>query len=452
LNLFILDQDTDDPYTEGGSATLAKFPFLCHAKTCPTFQDIECGEKCVDKQVCIKNMYKGKVTSEYIFNMDADTLEQTEKWIEDRIQSSLSNHNYTGVNHQTLNSDGSKTMTCWPNWLHSTDGIIDDTDNMYMLNGMKFKDASITCDVDRSATQSKPKAKMCEVYDDTADECRVCYQGYVLYNNGYCYGIIADDPYFNIAKPCPAGETYCNEAGNISLDVSSINHCTFGWVSNECYTCADGYIVSHDKQSCVENTICGFNDVDKQTYCRAINDPVTTVHMNGCRILDTDYTLRDRVEDDTEDTWEGEWRCAQCKPGWYQASVANEYCKPMLSNTVDVNQSLANLSTENRERLEECFRRNSNVDAGDSDGGGDDAAGHLCYKLGLLTADTDSGFLEHKIHRFLGAYQHMLAERDFVMGETQNQKWYCRLGGDTTLYKWWNGYSYNCNVRRGDNG
>jgi hypothetical protein len=169
--------------------------------------------------------------------------------------------------------------------------------------------------------------------------------------------------------------------------------------------------------------------------------------MNGCRILETDYTLRDRVEDDTEDTWEGEWRCAQCKPGWYQASVANEYCKPMLSNTVDVNQSLANLTQENRERLEECFRRQSSEDAD-----GTDLTGHLCYKLGLLTADTDSGFLEHKIHRFLGAYQHMLAERDYIMGESQNQKWYCRLQGDVTLYKWWNGYAYNCNARRGDAG
>jgi len=63
--------------------------------------------------------------------------------------------------------------------------------------------------------------------------------------------------------------------------------------------CDDGYIVSHDNLTCVENTICGFTDADKQAYCRNINDPVTTVHMNGCRKLSTDYTLRDRVEDDT---------------------------------------------------------------------------------------------------------------------------------------------------------
>jgi len=447
LNLFILDQDTDEPYAEGGSATLAKFPFLCHAKTCPTFQDIECGEKCVDKQVCIKNMYKGKVTSEYIFALDGETLEQTEMWIEDRIRSSVSNHNYTGVNSQTLNSDGSVSKTCWPNWLFSNDGIINDTNDMYYLNGMKFKDPTLTCDIDRASTQSKPKAKMCEVYDDSADECQLCYEGYTLYNNGYCHGLNSEDPYFEIPKPCDDGLTYCNEAGNLSLDVSSINHCEFGWVSNECYICAEGYIVSHDNQSCVENTICGFIDTDKQTYCKSINDPVTTVHMNGCRILSTDFTLRDRVEDDTEDSWEGEWRCAQCKAGFYQASIANEYCKPMLTNNIDVTQSLANLSDDNRARLEECFRRQT---IGDADDGG--AGNHLCYKLGLLTADIDSGFLEHKIHRFLGAYQHMLAERDYVMGETQNQKWYCRLGGDTTLYKWWNGYSYNCNAKRGDNG
>merc|ERR1711970_1119314 len=164
------------------------------------------------------------------------------KWIEDRIQSSLSNHNYTGVNKQTLNADGSVTMTCWPNWSHSTDGIIDDVDSMYYLNGMKFKDPTITCDVDRSVTHSKPKAKMCEVYDDTADECLLCYQGYMLYTNGYCYGLIADDAYFDIPKPCPVGEMYCNEAENLSVDVSSIAHCEFGWVSGECHICADGYI------------------------------------------------------------------------------------------------------------------------------------------------------------------------------------------------------------------
>lgn len=446
LNLFILDQDTDDPYAEGGSATLAKFPFLCHAKTCPTFQDIECGEKCVDKQVCIKNMYKGKVTSEYIFSMDGDTLEQTEQWIEDRIQSSLTNHNYSGVNHQTLNADGSVNMTCWPNWNFSNDGVIDDVDSTHYMNGMKFKDPSITCDVDRSVTESKPKAKFCEVYNDTTDNCELCYQGYTLYNNGYCYGIDSNDPYYEIPKPCPSGELYCNENDDLAQDHTGIAQCEFSWHTNECHICADGYIVSHDKLSCVENTICGFTDTDKQAYCRAINDPVTDVHMNGCRILETDYTLRDRVEDATEETWEGEWRCAQCKPGWYQASVANEYCKPMLTNNPSVQQDLTNLTQQNRLNLEECFRRKSD----EGNGTGNDVD-HLCYKLGLLTADTTNGFLEHKIHRFLGAYQHMVAERNFVLAETASQDWFCRLSGGTTLYKWWNGYSYNCNVFRGPN-
>jgi hypothetical protein len=45
----------------------------------------------------------------------------------------------------------------------------------------------------------------------------------------------------------------------------------------------------------------------------------------------------------------------------------------------------------------------------------------------------------------------MLAERNYILGETQNQDWFCRMSGGTTLYKWWNGYSYNCMSKRGTN-
>jgi hypothetical protein len=171
LNLFILDQDTDDPYAEGGSATLAQFPFLCHAKTCPTFQDIECGEKCVDKQVCIKNMYKGKVTSEYIFNMEGDTLEQTEQWIESRIESSFTNHNYSGVNKQTLNADGTVSMTCWPNWSYDANNTTP-VDNKYYMNGLQYNNGELICDVDRSVSEGlNQNVQLCEVYDENAQTC-----------------------------------------------------------------------------------------------------------------------------------------------------------------------------------------------------------------------------------------------------------------------------------------
>lgn len=282
----------------------------------------------------------------------------------------------------------------------------------------------------------------------------------MLYNNGYCYGIDPNDVYHDIPKPCPTGELYCNEDGDLAKDHTTMANCMFSWVTGTCHLCSTGYIVAHDGQSCVENTICGFADADKQAYCRQINDPVTTVHMNGCRILETDYTKRDAVEDPNANSdWEGEWRCAQCKPGFYQASIANEYCKEMLTNEVNVDVDLTTLSAQNRLALEECFRRQTQENSSETDpnqnnggaGQGESEVDHLCFKLGLLTADTTNGFLEHKIHRFLGAYQHMLAERNYILGETQNQDWFCRMSGGTTLYKWWNGYSYNCMSKRGTN-
>merc|ERR1712193_345478 len=105
----------------------------------------------------------------------------------------------------------------------------------------------------------------------------------------------------------------------------------FSWVTGTCHLCSTGYIVAHDGQSCVENTICGFADADKQAYCRQINDPVTTVHMNGCRILETDYS------------------------------------KEMLTNEVNVDVDLTTLSAQNRLALEECFRRQTQENSSETD-------------------------------------------------------------------------------------
>jgi hypothetical protein len=82
----------------------------------------------------------------------------------------LTNHNYSGVNSQTLNADGTVSMTCWPNWSYDANNTTA-VDNKYYMNGLQFNNGELVCDVDRSVLESKPKTQLCEVYDDATDNC-----------------------------------------------------------------------------------------------------------------------------------------------------------------------------------------------------------------------------------------------------------------------------------------
>ena len=76
--------------------------------------------------------------------------------------------------------------------------------------------------------------------------------------------------------------------------------------------------------------------------------------MDGCRVLLTDPELRKEVNYQTLATgWKGEWKCKECKPGFFQNSINNEYCKPMISEFLNLND---NNDASNKEKLKECLQ------------------------------------------------------------------------------------------------
>lgn len=193
LNTFILDQDTADPYAAGGAATLAKFPFLCHATECPAFPIIECDDKCPDKQVCIKNMYKGKVTSQYLFRASSSDLDRAISYITDRVQSSLTNHNFSAIKaySHVANSDGQYDKICWPNWSYQP-ATVNNERTQYLLDGIQnYQDYD--CNQDESLVAGETNRKYCEIWDETYKVCEFCYPGYKLFSSGACYDVTIID-------------------------------------------------------------------------------------------------------------------------------------------------------------------------------------------------------------------------------------------------------------------
>jgi len=202
----------------------------------------------------------------------------------------------------------------------------------------------------------------------------------------------------------------------------------------------------------VKNTICAFEDQKKDATCKKLNDPITEMHMNGCRVLSTNWKLRnangitkatENISNRLDDgDWDGEWRCAECKPGYFQKSVANEYCAPLLTAGINADHITSELLTpENKKSLEECLTHKEKR-------GNIAKTKYECFKLGL-TKDEQAkhNHLRKHLDRFFGAYQHMQAEYDMIK-ENPGKTYYCKRDPpDDECFMFWNGYEFGYNCR-----
>jgi hypothetical protein len=257
--------------------------------------------------------------------------------------------------------------------------------------------------------------------------------------------------------------------------------------SEDCYTCNSGYILSaaHDspvtltlnqleqirdlpdynadvwaglydpstnlaqdalnhRQRCVKNTICNFKDERAQETCLQLNSKVTHMHMDGCRVLSTNVVLRDlnaiEPSNASAESWDGEWRCAECKPGYFQKSVMNEYCAPLLTAEMDRKKVMFQVNQHqetNQQRLKECLESNKTTTEHTS-------RAFKCWELGITKGDKRYvKQLQNHLNRFLGAYQLMLADRkvikqfpglNFVCQEKHKQS-----SWDSKCFRYWIG-------------
>jgi len=354
LNAFVLDSEVDNDllYSIDGGAAFKRYPFICIPTDCPIWPEIQCTESCEEEQLCVGSLYQGQAIGDYLFEIDEEGLNEALQWVKDLTNKAIIKNNYAFVRYY----DENDKAVCWLQFEVSNKreygGIEKASGNdKYAAGHGNLQIGTIIhgeheCDVNLS--EDEPKRKHCEYYDEK--RCKRCYAGYTLFDLGATC-LNRDDR----IRSCKTADcTYCRmdkHEKEVCIDLKpdnekdKVENCNVQLENGKCYICNEGHIVSADETECVLNTLCVFEDEKKQEHCEHLNDEITSYHMKGCRILISDHTQRG------EDDYEGDWRCGECKTGFYQKSVNNEFCAPTVSGNVESDNSD---DQKNRDRLKNC--------------------------------------------------------------------------------------------------
>ena len=424
-----------------------KIPFVCVSTKCPSFNPIICDTNCEDQTACIMSVYEGKAIADYLFEYNDTDLDWAYNEVKHFTTFKLILERYTGA--KTIGvTEEIVTPTCWYGFMKNDDINSAVTAFTSASAGLDLDEGTVVLNDLQTRCIHDPSfdidQRFCEEWDNGCKRCFYGFRPQVFGTSGQmrCYNPdkfdISEDKTYTAFEFCKDLNNYCDKDGEVFGNIESPENCLRWGLEGDvskCQKCKPGFVISADSGNCLENSIC-LNEQNQaqETKCHLHNDENTHHHMDGCRKMSTSHNIRG------DSDYDGEWRCAECAPGFHQVSPYNEYCREMASNVAEWDDSSA---TNLKNSLKECLeKKHAKMEVMNRQ--------EECFDEGLFqSTDESDSVTAGDVRDFIEAYQKLLAEQEvMITNEDRPVTVYkCEissLSNSPALYRFWSGWNYNC--------
>jgi hypothetical protein len=450
LNTFVITRDGEEETGRHNFRNnFQKIPFVCVSTKCPSFNPIICDTNCEEQTNCILSIYEGKAIADYLFEYNDTDLDWAYEEVKQFTTFRLILERYSGAKSLDV-VDENVTPTCWKGFkknenidaavtaFTSASEGLDIDEGTVVLNDLQTR-----CVHDGNFPVNE---RFCEEWGPRG--CQRCFYGFRPQWVGdlmLCYEpekfVTLPEKSYTAFKFCKDLNNYCTINGEVFRDIEGekeIERCLRWGVQDGvsmCQKCKPDFVLNQPGQKCKQNSICKNSGNNSQFQkCKKHNDENTHHHMNGCRKMKT----RHRARADAD--YDGEWRCAECAPGFHQVSPYNEYCREMVSEVAEWDDgSATNLKNSLKECLEKAHAKLEVLNRQEE-----------CFDEGLFQkGDDHDSVTEHDVRDFIEAYQKLLAEQEvMITNEDRPVTVYkCetfKLDTAPDLFKFWSGWNYDC--------